>query len=210
MKTLENYDLPTNIVSQLARQDIFIAIAFVSPRSPQWEKVNYMMKSADTYTATDDTTYATFEKNARSIELAYAILSIGIKWKSCYFFVEGVPVFSTRDVKWLECYMRSLRARDLRAYCTRVDRVPYYTKLGKYEIDLFLSPCQYILHGWWFSPHHPSDYADQFQAQAVRKGVDQCPNFQTFTVRSLKEFASSYGYARPNLMLEGHQNDGDT
>ncbi len=206
MSLVGNYDLPPDVIHNITQRGVFIAIVFVRPRSPHWEKVNYLMQCADEYFSDGETTFGFFKKTARSVQVAYEVLSLSRGWKSCYVFMQGVPVFSLKDIKWLECYMRSLRADDLRAYCTIVDR-PRSPFTPGLEVEKYISPCRFITYGWWFNPDHPSDYVAQFQAQAVRMGVNQCPNCRAFTIEELKKFAAIYGFSYPRNSFD-QQPDG--
>ncbi|MDR1961442.1 MAG: hypothetical protein LBQ16_04090, partial [Gracilibacteraceae bacterium] len=159
--------------------DSFISIAFVAPRSPQWENVRILLNSADELFTHGKVICGLFAKDPRSVSVAHSILEIAFAWKSCHLFVNGVPVFSTKQIKWLPCFTQSLRVSSLTAHCVVAKLRVQYVGERYFQYTVF-EPCRFMPAHEWYCEAHPASYVDQFQAMAVRQGVDMCPHFGKF------------------------------
>lgn len=172
-------NLPVEVIHKTKTPEAFFAIAFVSPRSPQWEHVRHLLNSADELFTHSNVICGLFAKEPGSIQVAHNILEIALGWKSCHLFVSGVPVFSTKQIKWLPCFIQSLRVSSLAAHCVVAKLRVLYTDANYFQYTVF-EPCRFMPAHEWYCEAHPSSYVEQFQAMAVRQGVDMCPHFGKF------------------------------
>lgn len=73
--------------------------------------------------------------------------------------------------KALVCFRDSQACNDVKAHC-------YVIPVDSNQVF----PCRHLhYHGFRYSLAHPSTYADQLQAGAVREGCAWCPNFNATT-----------------------------
>lgn len=175
-------NLPAEVIQKAKGSSAFMAIAFVAPKSQQWQQVRNLLDGADELFLHENVICGLFTLESRSVELAYRILAISFKWKSCYLFVNGIPATSMKNIKWLECFVLSLRCNDPRAHCFKTGWATFASR----ERTITM-PCRLMPHYGWYCEAHPSTAADQLQACAVRAGVEQCPNYGKFGIVLPKE-----------------------
>ena len=177
-------NLPPDVLREMRNEDVFISIAFVSPKSPQWPQVKQLLQNADRFLEKDNIFCGLFKKTASSIRIAHRILNISFKWKTCHLFIEGVPSVSLKPVKWLECFILSLRVHNLRAHCNCNGWLygVWDNPHGERKERRALLPCRLLKPYGWYTDSLGCSVEEQLQAHAVRTGVDQCPNYGKFPV----------------------------
>lgn len=187
--------LPVEVIQKTKTPEAFIAIAFIAPRSQQWEYVRGLLNSADELFTHGNVTCGLFAQNPSSVELAHRILEVALDWKTCHLFINGVPVVSIKQIRWLPCFISSLKVKDLKAHCIRSRVIGKYIENRYIQYTIF-EPCRFMPNHEWFHEDHPSSFEDQFQATAVRQGVDQCPHSGKFLTERPKKLASGLDFMK--------------
>lgn len=195
--------IPDEFVPMLYGNDFFAALLFQSPRSPRWKFVKKLCERADATAEGDDFFIAAFRKEQNSLRLLATIADMVYEWKTARLFVQKKEITYIYNLKWLECYFKSLECEDQCAWCLDVTTAPNpindVTSLD-YRIDVFIHddvptlpdiqraeriefkahyicPCKQLAHYKWGFLELPSTLKSQFQAFAVEQGYADCPNF---------------------------------
>lgn len=102
-------------------------------------------------------------------------------WRTAYLFIDGV-LQDFKNLKWLECFNKSLNAEDIYSYCTRIDR----TVLNDDWYKIIL-PCKMLRStAMWMNDKHPSPLKEQLQARSV--GIcELCPNLNMENFKILEK-----------------------
>lgn len=187
-------------IQLIANNDFFAAIAFLSPRSPQWPLVRGLCMQADAIAEEKGNLTVAFLKKRESIQLFAAICDIAQDWKSAHIFIQKQKISYVFSVKWLSCYLKSLQCEDKLAWCISITKGP--RRLNDFrdmtyniiiettqnpiaeqkpeEIFLeehFICPCRNLSAYNWGQRELPSPLKYQLQAFAVAQGYADCPNF---------------------------------
>lgn len=191
---MNNDQLSADVLQQVRDNKSFMAIIFLSPKSPQWERVRYLLSNAEKLIEKGNAICGFFSSEASSTAIACQIMQITSKWKSCYLFIDGVPYFSLKSIKWLDCFMSSLRVKSLDAYCSKTG----WARSMSRERTVTM-PCRLMSDYGWYTESLGCPIQDQLQAHAVRCGVDQCPNFARASSRFVpvvEELTSGLDYVK--------------
>lgn len=187
-------------IQLITNNDFFAAIAFQSPRSPQWPLVRGLCMQADAIAEEKGNLTVAFLKKRESIQLLVAICDIVQGWKSAHIFLQKQKISYIFSVKWLPCYLKSLQCTDQLAWCLSITKGP--RRLNDFrdmtlniiiettpnpiaeqkpeEVFLeehFVCPCKAISAYNWGYRELPSSLKDQLQAFAVSQGYADCPMF---------------------------------
>lgn len=102
-------------------------------------------------------------------------------WKTAYLFIDGV-LQDFKNLKWLECFNKSLNAEHIYSYCTRIDRTVLNNEWHK-----IILPCKMLRStAMWMDDRHPSPFKEQLQARAV--GIcELCPNLNMENFKILEK-----------------------
>lgn len=189
-----------NGIQLITNNDFFAAIAFIAPRSPQWQLVRGLCMQADAISEDKGNLTAAFLKKRESIQLFAAICDISQNWKSAHIFLQKQKISYIFSIKWLQCYLKSLQCADKLAWCLSITKGP--RRLNDFRdmtINLviettpdpiaerkaeeffleehFICPCRNISAYNWGYKELPSPLKNQLQAFAVSEGYADCPNF---------------------------------
>lgn len=185
-------NLPAHVLEVALKAKPFFALAFVSPKSKQWDVVWTLCKHAQGFNENEKTFLVFFANDAKSAKLLSAILKITKDWKSMYMFSNGIPCAQYQVLQWIDCFASSFEVEDLRAHCLRV--AESYLAPRPY-----LLPCKELSVWKIITPNHPSPPKAQVQAEAARRGYLACPNFNIDNFRCPEENGPEH-FARREIL----------
>lgn len=192
--------LPAESAKFINNPDFFAAIIFQSPRSPQWPLVWGLCQGADAVAEGKGYYAAAFYCTESSLETLTSICHITQEWKTAHLFVRKKKIAHIYSIKWVSCFLKSLKCNDNLAWCLDITRAPSrindFTSLDhtitvnlnpnavvekkpeRIAIqELFVCPCKQLSAFTWGKVELPVSLKAQFQAFAVEKGFIECPNF---------------------------------
>lgn len=191
-----------------------LLIIFPSSKSPSLSRAVEIAKKSNLYYVEGEGAAARHQANFDETSAAGALSLINIlySWKGVEIIVNGHPESAYHIQNTLTCYLRSKIVADYRAYCCRVERDYHQTGGGvgivfrmadpdevmerikqrqrdaeqeaEPQVEPRVIPCK-----WVHAPadtRHPASAADQYEAQAVERGVWWCPNFKQGEGNELK------------------------
>lgn len=192
--------LPAESFKFVNNTDFFAAIIFQSPRSPQWPIVWGLCQSADAISEGKGYYAAAFYCTENSLETLTSICHITQEWKTAHLFVRKKKIAHIYSVRWVNCFLKSLKCPGNLAWCLDITRAPKriddFTSLDHtitinlvstpfaerkpdriVAQELFICPCKQLSAFPWGKMELPVPLKEQFHAFAVERGFIDCPNF---------------------------------
>lgn len=192
--------LPIESFKFINNNDFFAAIIFLSPRSPQWPLVWGLCQGADAISEGKGYYAAAFCFSPESLETLTSICHITQGWKTAHLFIKKKKIAHIYSVRWVGCYLNSLKCTDPMAWCLSVTTAPrrindfssldfsitintttnsiVEEKPEKVAVqELFVCPCRELSAHSWGKAEVPISFKGQFQAFAVARGFSECPHF---------------------------------
>lgn len=192
--------LPTESVQFVNNPDFFAVIIFMSPRSPQWPLVWGLCQGADAIAEGKEYYAAAFRFSPESLETLTSICHVTQEWKTAHLFVKKRKIAHIYSVRWVGCFLKSLKCTEPLAWCLSVTKAPrrrsdfstrdftitinttinsiVEEKPEKVEVqELFVCPCRELAAHTWGKAEIPISLKGQFQAFAVERGFSDCPHF---------------------------------
>ncbi|HHE4909548.1 TPA: hypothetical protein ACPFK7_003761 [Proteus mirabilis] len=126
--------------------------------------------------------------NHRDCEVAQKIINISSGWKGFSAVFKGMTITSFHlSYRVLPCIKEALCCTSKKAHCSKMATGNSYIREHRYvdyqicNFDLLL-PCKLADMGF-YEPHLDVSINDQYQAMAVRMGVNWCPFFNADDIK---------------------------
>lgn len=169
---------PADLIKAAQEAQTLVAVVFQQSASTSYPMAAALARAAAQYgeipMGRRTTHMAVFGRSKEQATAAVALLKLVAGWRSVQVFTQdGIAGHAYEVVDVLDCYLKSMAARDPRAHCQWTYREP---GAAHYSV-----PCR-LLEGWFqgiigdLAPGG-ADLADRVTALAARKGCGWCPRF---------------------------------
>ncbi|MDR1398116.1 MAG: hypothetical protein LBJ14_10360 [Desulfarculales bacterium] len=116
--------IPEDLMPMVVGPDYFASILFQSPNSPQWRIVKELCSQVEDVAGGEDFFIVAFRQQPESLRLFSIIVGMVSSWKSSHIFVQGRKIDNLFSLKWLSCYLDSLKCKEASVWCLRIINAP--------------------------------------------------------------------------------------
>lgn len=193
------------------KREIFCAVRFEKSRAKAYDKAVTFASKAHSYKEIIDKKkiihLCMFANDPKQVQIAINLIEAIKGMKSVVLILQGEPhLISWRLINVMSCYLKSIKSKNQKAYCQKVDSDIVYGERGRtlkvsgtsiiYERDdderKFLIPCKELCGFLELHPDQDANFKEQVEAVAQDKLITLCPFFDSSEFKELEPEPKRY------------------